>query len=162
MQNNIVKVMLWGDEVGRLYWDDRSNCAIFNYNPVFVKKGLDIAPLKASIKGPAGKGMPVTGNKDSLYKGLPEFLADSLPDRWGNQLFDYWAAQNHISLRSLSAVDRLSFIGKRGMGAFEFIPATSNLDHPTDIQISVGETDIRRKRTSRSITRRVSNASKFI
>lgn len=136
MQNNIVKVMLWGDEVGQLYWDDRSNCAIFNYNPVFVKKGLDIAPLKASIKGPAGKGMPVTGNKDSLYKGLPEFLADSLPDRWGNQLFDHWAAQNHISLRSLSAVDRLSFIGKRGMGAFEFIPATSNLDHPTDIQIN--------------------------
>lgn len=136
MRNNIVKVMLWGDEVGQLYWDDRSNRAIFNYNPAFVKKGIDIAPLRASVKGPAGRGIPVTGNRDSLYKGLPEFIADSLPDRWGNQLFDHWAAQNRIPLRTLSAVDRLAFIGKRGMGVLEFVPATSNLDNVTSIQIN--------------------------
>lgn len=120
MENNIVNVMLWGEEVGKLYWDERNRRAIFNYHPDFVKKGLEIAPLTASVKGGAAKGMPISGNKDKLYQGLPPFLADSLPDRWGNMVFDRWAAQNRIPKRMLTPVDKLSFIGKRGMGAFEF------------------------------------------
>mgnify|MGYP001543831744 FL=1 len=125
MENNIVNVMLWGEEVGKLYWDERNRRAIFNYHPDFVKKGLEIAPLTASVKGGAAKGMPISGNKDKLYQGLPPFLADSLPDRWGNMVFDRWAAQNRIPKRMLTPVDKLSFIGKRGMGAFEFVPALS-------------------------------------
>ena len=53
MENNIVNVMLWGEEVGKLYWDERNRRAIFNYHPDFVKKGLEIAPLTASVKGGA-------------------------------------------------------------------------------------------------------------
>lgn len=88
--------MLWGEEVGKLNWDERGRRAVFNYNPDFVKKGIDIAPLTASIKGAAGKGFPVVGNREKLYQGLPPFLADSLPDYWGNKVFAHWAAQNHI------------------------------------------------------------------
>lgn len=73
MENNIVNVMLWGEEVGKLYWDERNRRAIFNYHPDFVKKGLEIAPLTASVKGGAAKGMPISGNKDKLYQGLPPF-----------------------------------------------------------------------------------------
>ena len=47
------------------------------------------------------------------------------PDRWGNKVFEQWAAQNHIPLRQLSPVDKLSLIGKRGMGALEYAPATA-------------------------------------
>ena len=46
-----------GEEVGKLYWDERSQRAVFNYHPDFIKKGLEIAPLTASVKGPAAKGM---------------------------------------------------------------------------------------------------------
>jgi len=135
MENNIISVMLWGEEVGKLYWDERSKKAVFNYHPNFIKKGLEIAPLTASVKGPAAKGMPILGNKEKIYQGLPPFLADSLPDRWGNMVFDQWAAQNHISKRGLTPVDKLSFIGKRGMGAFEFIPATPGLESSSTLQI---------------------------
>ena len=128
MENNVVSVRLWGDEVGRLYWDERGKRAVFNYSPEFIKKGLDIAPLAASIKGMAGKGAPVLGNKEKLFQGLPPFLADSLPDRWGNLVFERWASENHIPKRKLTPVDKLSFIGRRGMGAFEFLPATPGLD----------------------------------
>lgn len=136
MENNIVSVMLWGDEVGKLYWDTTGKRAVFNYNINFIKKGIDVAPLTASIKGAAGKGMPVTGNSEKLYQGLPPFLADALPDKWGNMVFEQWAAQNHISRRLLTPVDKLSFIGKRGMGAFEFIPATSGLETNSIIEIN--------------------------
>ncbi|WP_187349712.1 HipA N-terminal domain-containing protein, partial [[Clostridium] innocuum] len=96
---------------------------------------VEIAPLTASVKGPAAKGMPILGNKEKTYQGLPPFLADSLPDRWGNMVFDQWAAQNHIPKRKLTPVDKLSFIGKRGMGAFEFIPATPGLESSSTLQI---------------------------
>lgn len=135
MENNIVSVMLWGEEVGKLYWDERSKRAVFNYHPDFIKKRLEIAPLTASAKGSAAKGMPILGNRDKLYQGLPPFLADSLPDRWGNMVFDQWATQNHVSKRKLTPVDKLSFIGKRGMGAFEFIPATPGLESSSTLQI---------------------------
>lgn len=135
MENNVVSVMLWGEEVGKLYWDERSKRAVFNYHQDFIKKGVEIAPLTASVKGSAAKGMPILGNSEKIYQGLPPFLADSLPDRWGNMVFDQWTAQNHIPKRKLTPVDKLSFIGKRGMGAFEFIPATPGLESSSTLQI---------------------------
>ena len=128
MESNIVSVMLWGEEVGKLYWDNRGKRAVFSYNPDFVKKGIDIAPLTASTKGAAGNGFPIVGDKRKLYQGLPPFLADSLPDHWGNKVFEHWAAQNRISKQQLSPVDKLAFIGRRGMGALEFVPAVSGLE----------------------------------
>ena len=96
MENNIVSVLLWGEEVGKIYWDTRGKRAVFSYNPDFIRKGIDVAPLTASINGAAAKGFPIVGNREKLYQGLPPFLADSLPDRWGNKVFDTWAVQNHI------------------------------------------------------------------
>lgn len=123
MQNNIVKVVIWGKEVGSLFWDERRKRSVFSYHPDFVKGGLDIAPLSASIRNPRNKlplyGMP----NDEIYSGLPAFIADSLPGRWGNAVFNAWAAENQVRTSEITAVDKLSFIGKRGMGALEFEPA---------------------------------------
>lgn len=40
MENNVVSVILWGSEVGKLYWDTKTRRAIFSYNPAFIKKGM--------------------------------------------------------------------------------------------------------------------------
>ena len=116
--------MIWGIEAGRLYWNEERRKAFFTYTDDFLLKGLDIAPLTASIYSPVSqRHMAHGGNTDKLYAGLPEFIADSLPDRWGNDVFRQWAAARHIPMRRLTAVDRLAFIGKRSMGALEFEPA---------------------------------------
>lgn len=123
MQNNIVRVMLWDKEVGSLYWDDRRKRSVFTYHPDFLKDGIDIAPLSASIKN-ARNRLPIYGlANDDIFCGLPAFIADSLPGRWGNAVFDAWAAENHIRASEITSVDKLLFIGKRGMGALEFEPA---------------------------------------
>lgn len=127
--------MLWGEEVGRIYWDTRSKRAVFSYNPDFIRKGIDVAPLTAPINGAAAKGFPVVGSREKLYQGLPPFLADSLPDRWGNKVFENWAVKNHIPKHRLTPVDKLAFIGRRGMGALEFIPAVDGLESPNTVQI---------------------------
>ena len=95
----------------------------FYYDVDFPKKGLDIAPLRASINSQSVKsGLPVYADNDKLFGGLPSFIADSLPDHWGNKVFNEWAKLHNISTRNLSALDRLAYIGRRGMGALEFLP----------------------------------------
>ena len=135
MENNIVSVMLWGEEVGKIYWDTRSKRAVFSYNPDFIRKGINVAPLTAPLNEAAAKGFPIVGSREKLYQGLPPFLADSLPDRWGNKVFESWAVQNHIPKHRLTPVDKLAFIGRRGMGALEFIPAVDGLESSNTIQI---------------------------
>ena len=57
------------------------------------------------------------------FHGLPGMLADSLPDKYGNALIDAWLATQGRTPESFNAVERLCYIGVRGMGALEFAPA---------------------------------------
>ncbi len=122
-----LKIILWDEEIGRLAWDERRRLSYFTYNPDFIKKGLNISPLFAPIDGVRGL-LPVWGEDAKIYQKLPAFVADSLPDAWGNQLFDLWRGQQKLSNSEINPLDKLSFIGKRGMGALEFIPE-ANREH---------------------------------
>jgi len=136
MENNVLSVRMWDMEVGLLYWNTDKRVAMFTYNADFLKRQIDIAPIAASVFGPAAqRGLPFEGNREKIYAGLPSFIADSLPDDWGNQLFARWAIEQHIPQRKLTSVDRLAFIGKRGMGALEFHPAYTEADAPFAVQI---------------------------
>ena len=42
--NEVLKVLLWGEEIGRLAWHDARKTSFFMYNPEFLKGTLDIAP----------------------------------------------------------------------------------------------------------------------
>ena len=130
----ILKVILWDEEIGRLVWDARRGLSYFNYNPRFIRKGLDIAPLAAPLKTYAN--MPIWGEDGKIYQRLPSFIADSLPDSWGNQLFDLWRQQHHLSNADITPLDKLSFIGKRGMGALEFQPQASRERSPKKIDMT--------------------------
>jgi len=59
----------------------------------------------------------------ATFHGLPGLLADALPDRYGNALIDAWLARQGRTPESFDAVERLGYIGTRGMGALEFRPA---------------------------------------
>lgn len=129
-----LKVMLWGKEIGRLAWHESRKLAYFNYNPEFIRENLDVAPLVASIRNPIST-RAIFGETERIYQKLPSFIADSLPDAWGNQLFEQWIRQNHISDRNVTPLEKLAFIGKRGMGALEFIPEIDRGPVTDDINI---------------------------
>lgn len=122
MENKAIAIWLWGKVLGYLSWDQHKRCSLFVFEEKFLETGWEVAPLYCSIHSPSAL-VPRRGNLNKLYAGLPPFVADSLPDRWGNRVFDAWAKRNGIASRNLTALDRLSFIGKRGMGALEFEPA---------------------------------------
>ncbi|WP_085536784.1 type II toxin-antitoxin system HipA family toxin [Massilibacteroides vaginae] len=124
MDTNAIKVTLWGQDVGYLYWDNKQRLAVFEYEKRFLENELDIAPLTMPIDSPRSKKrMPWLGNSEKLYAGLPPMLADSLPDKYGNSLFSLWLRENKILTKQVNPVDHLSFIGSRAMGALEFEPA---------------------------------------
>lgn len=131
---NSLRVILWGEEIGRLAWDKQRNLAYFQYNEKFIKRGLDLSPIVAPIDGVRAM-MPVWGESGRLYQSLPTFIADSLPDSWGNQLFERWRIDNKLSLSDITPLEKLSFIGKRGMGALEFEPEVSELIRADKIDV---------------------------
>ena len=123
MTTKILKVMLWGKEVGRLSLDFRRGMPYFEYNRDWVENAPDVSPLNASIKRPQNL-RPIFGASEKIYQKLPPFIADSLPDSWGNELFEQWRQQQKIMVGDITPLDKLAFIGKRAMGALEFEPET--------------------------------------
>ena len=118
-------VFLWNRKVGTLvaYEEKYTEKICFYFDRDFLGSGYDIAPLRASIRSASVQnGLPVYAEEEKLFGGLPSFIADSLPDHWGNKVFNEWAKAHSISTRKLSALDRLAYIGRRGMGALEFLP----------------------------------------
>lgn len=78
---------------------------VFEYNPAFLGGRLDPFPLVASVKSPASR-RPIMGDKETkLYRKLPPFLADSLPDAWGNQVFECWRIQNDIRNQEITPLE---------------------------------------------------------
>lgn len=137
--NTIVKVTLWGKEVAALSWDATRECGVIEFFESFVRQGLDAAPLTMPledlIRGERIFSFPSLNSK--TFKGLPGFIADSLPDDYGNAVIDEWFASHHRDVQ-VTPIDRLCYIGKRGMGALEYEPASYDvvLDESSQIEIT--------------------------
>ncbi len=121
-----VTVELWGQRVGAVSWLEAPGYGVFEFDPVFLNSGLDVAPIHMSLsaarRGDGIFSFPALGKQTFL--GLPGLLADALPDKFGNSIIDSWLARQGRDPASFSPVERLAYTGKRGMGAFEFHPAT--------------------------------------
>ncbi|MFZ4522785.1 MAG: type II toxin-antitoxin system HipA family toxin [Bacteroidales bacterium] len=122
----ILKVSIWGKDVGVLAWDNGSGLGVFEFYDSFMSIGLDVAPLTMPLEAirRGEKIFSFPGHQGKTFKGLPGMLADSLPDDYGNAIIDEYFASLGISTERITPVDRLCYVGKRAMGALEFQPAT--------------------------------------
>lgn len=103
------------------------------YNPE-LNDIPDFAPLLSPARS-RNIMLPIYGDDRPLYQGLPPFIADSLPDLWGNTLFDKWVNDNNIPRNKVTPLYKLMFIGSRGMGALEYEPCASDLTGAHNIDI---------------------------
>jgi len=121
----VARVFLWDIYVGAVVWDQANLIASFEFDPGFFRYSLDIAPLTMSMSESAeGRIYSFPGIPAETFKGLPGLLSDSLPDKFGQQLINTWLAIHGRPENSMNPVEMLCYIGKRGMGALEFHPAT--------------------------------------
>lgn len=119
--HRIAQVMLWGAPIGAVSWDAERGLAAFEYEPAFCTSGIELAPLTMPLAENAVYSF--TALNPDTYHGLPGLLADSLPDKFGNAVIDAWLVRQGIAKKDFSPLDRLCYIGTRGMGALEFRPA---------------------------------------
>ena len=114
------EVHLWGHTIGAAYWDEDERLAAFEYQPAFRPSRIELAPLMMPL-GERIYRFPEL--RRTSFKGLPGLLADSLPDDFGNAVIDQWLIREGRDKADFSPIERLCYIGQRGMGALEFRPS---------------------------------------
>lgn len=117
---SLAEVHLWGTLLGYIAWDETTNLGTFEYDQNFLRAPVEPSPLKMKKKLGAYSFRELD---KKTYKGLPGMLSDSLPDKFGNALIDVWLADQGRNPESFNPVERLCYIGSRGMGALEFKPS---------------------------------------
>ena len=138
----VANILLWNKLVGAALWDAEKNIGTFEFDSGFLKLGLDIAPITMPLL--EAQNNPIFQFSDlpkETFQGLPGLLSDVLPDKFGNQLIDLWLASQGRT--NMNPVERLCYLGKRGMGAIEFEPTikvdkedSSNLEIASLVELS--------------------------
>jgi len=104
----------------RVLWNHDRMLASFQYDPEFVQTGLEISPVKLPLSAKVFQ-FPELADTNT-FKGLPGFIADCLPEKFGNRLLDTYLANHGRHLDDLNPLERLCYVSTRGMGALEFQP----------------------------------------
>ena len=122
----VIEVFLWGRRVGALT-HDYDQYSVFEYDPEFRKSGIEVAPFMM----PLSQGIYHAEDfhlPRRMFSGLPGMIADSLPDAFGNTLVKRYMESEHIDFRQITPLDRLAYVGSRGMGALTYRPAMRDED----------------------------------
>jgi serine/threonine-protein kinase HipA len=112
-------VKLWDSTIGAVEISDTNGIATFQYDPDFVRSGIELSPLMMPL---ALNPYTFANLSRETFHGLPGMLADCLPDQFGNLLINNWLARQGRTADSFNAVERLCYTGARGIGALEFVP----------------------------------------
>ena len=108
------QVFLWDRFVGALSESSDGQVA-FEYDPDFRSSGLEISPLNLPLSVSGVRTFPEL-RRTTAFMGLPGVFADSLPDAFGNRLIQRYFQEKGNPESSLSPVQRLLYVGDRGMG----------------------------------------------
>lgn len=124
--NTTAEVYLWGTRIGIIHQELNVPYASFEYDESFRHSGIEISPLMMPLSGVVYEFPMLAGEP---FFGLPGLVSDSLPDTFGNKVIEQWLASQGKSVIDFTAIDRLCYTGKRGMGALEYVPSNPDLEN---------------------------------
>jgi len=129
----VAEVKLWKTRIGVVSIDEDSHYCTFKYDSRFVHSGIEVSPIMMPLSDAIFqfKALPIES-----FKGLPGLLSDALPDKYGTAVIDAWLAAEGRTQESFNIIERLCYIGTRGMGALEFFPNQSKeLEEVQEIEV---------------------------
>ncbi len=122
---------MYGHLLGTVEWNEKKGNSTFQYSSKFTKV-IEPSPLLM----PTTEGIFETTRDHSNFHNLPYLLSDSMPDDFGNVMMKEWLKQRKLSINDINPVDRLTYVGNRGMGALEYIPANHRENDNNIVDIS--------------------------
>ncbi len=135
MVMDVASVKYREQDVGAVSFDTETGIGSFEFEPRFVRTGIELSPLKM----PLSRSIYSFPEADpNVFHGLPGMIADSLPDDFGNAVLDAWMANQGRSTADITPLERLKYTGQRGMGALTYHPAIRrrglNTSQPIEIE----------------------------
>jgi serine/threonine-protein kinase HipA len=137
----VVRVDAWGETVGAVALDPRTGLGVFEYEPRWIASGRELSPFLAPLSIRRARG---ESRSRETFLGLPPFLADSLPDDFGNAIVDAYLTREGIEHDAFTALDRLVYAGGRALGALEFHPPVARIVDPSALDLRDLVTEARR------------------
>ena len=112
-------MFLWGERVGRVAYD-HDKAPVFAFDENYQKNGLEVSPILYSGNSPQ---IIKNNSKSQTFRGLPGFIADALPDNYGNRVVDsFYLKKYGIKREEVTVLHRLLYAGNSSFGALEFRP----------------------------------------
>lgn len=121
-KNQVISVYFRGLEIGKIGYDENQRKSSFQYNPTFLEMD-QYKRLFPYIIRRTPNAQIFSEFEGETFRGLPPMIADSLPDYFGNIVFKEWLEATQKDLVNISPLEQLTYVGQRGMGALEFMPA---------------------------------------
>lgn len=139
INQNYIAVICFNQEIGRISMDHTLTKSYFQYNENFLNQTspLNLFPATGIIRK-TNQVQVFSQFSGSTFRGLPPMFADSLPDDFGNTMFNQFLQTKNLSLGELSPLQQLSYVSNRGMGALEYLPAV-DLSGKNEIAIAIDE-----------------------
>jgi serine/threonine-protein kinase HipA len=130
-RDKIIDIMAFGLEIGKLGYDLDQRKSFFQYNPEFLDSGK-YSKLFPFIFKRTKQAQVFTEYQQDTFQGLPPMVADSLPDTFGNIIFQEWLTARGI--QKVTPLEQLAYVADRGMGALEYKPI-KELPNTTTVNI---------------------------
>lgn len=112
-------IYLWDLHMASLA-EEASGLIKMEYTPEFISSGYNPSPLFVTPE--KGRIYEFSQLPYRTYKGLPGFIADCLPDRFGTAIINHWLEKSGRPMDSYTTIERLLYQGSRAMGALRFEP----------------------------------------
>jgi serine/threonine-protein kinase HipA len=126
-----ISIIAFDTEIGKLGYDFNQRKCYFQYSPEFLDSGKysNMFPFLFKRIKPV---QVFTQFEGETFKGLPPMIADSLPDMFGNIIFQEWFNAKEKEFK-ITPLEQLTYVADRGMGALEYrpvedLPMTSKID----------------------------------
>jgi len=104
----------------------------FRYDTDYLRQGQNLSPFNLTFDD------SLQAAPKSPHGGLHGLFADSLPDGWGLLLMDRVFRRQGVLPHQLTTMDRLAYIGDRGMGALTFAPVSALAPEDDEPTIAIG------------------------
>ncbi|MCA1771799.1 MAG: type II toxin-antitoxin system HipA family toxin [Halomonas sp.] len=123
---NVTRTLSTGEQVAAGVLAQNRQGVFFQYAEGYVEQHGNLSPFTLQHDRMLQRA-PRTP-----HQGLHGVFGDCLPDGWGLLLQDRVFRQHGIAPSQLTAMDRLAFVGQRGMGALNFAPASETAPTQND------------------------------